>query len=160
MLVTDDYGAIQLEIPTWWNDINGAPLVYEGEIVGASIWAAPNLDDFLYTWSTPGVMFDVSDDLATQMGYIEFLDEKRDEFLNYCELDGRYEYEDALYRGQYDLYRKCGGAGGPWYMVLSAVSHVDQFSYLIRLEAQIISEEDEDITLHLLDTFMVVGELP
>jgi serine protease Do len=158
--VTDDYGALELEVPNWWNDIDGSPWVYDGEVVGASIWAAPDLDGFVSTWDTPGVMFDVSDDIADWVGYIELLDLRRQEMLDYCELDGRYDYEDALYRGKYDLFHKCGGAGGPWYMVLSAVSQYDQFSYLILVEVQIISDEDKDHAWHVLDTFIVVGELP
>lgn len=160
MVVTDDYEALQLEIPNWWNDIDGAPWVYDGEVVGASIWAAPDLEGFITTWDTPGVRFDVSDDLATQLGYVQFLDNRREEMLDFCELDSREDYEDQLYRGKYDLYNKCGGPGGPWYMVLSAVSHEDQFSYLILVEVQIVSDEDWDIAQHVLDTFVVIGDLP
>ena len=160
MLVTDDYESLELEVPSWWIDIDGSAWIFDGEVVGASIWAAPDLDGFVSTWDTPGVMFDVSDDIAEWVGYIELLDLRREEMLDYCELDGRYDYEDALYRGKYDLFHKCGGAGGPWYMVLSAVSQYDQFSYLILVEAQIISDEDWDHAQHVLDTFVVVGELP
>ena len=160
MLVTDDYEALELEVPSWWNDIDGSPWIYDGEVVGASIWAAPDIDGFVSTWDTPGVMFDVSDDIAEWIGYIELLDLRREEMLEYCELDGRYDYEDALYRGKYDLFHKCGGAGGTWYMVLSAVSQTDQFSYLILVEAQIVSDEDWDLAQHVLDTFVVVGDLP
>ncbi|HEY44903.1 MAG TPA: serine protease [Anaerolineae bacterium] len=160
MMVTDDYGALELEIPNWWTDVDGSAWVYDGDVVGASIWAAPDLDGFVNTWDTPGVMFDVSDDIADWVGYVELLDLRRQEMLDYCELDGRYDYEDALYRGKYDLFHKCGGAGGPWYMVLSAVSQYDQFSYLILVEAQVITDEDWDHAQHVLDTFIVVGELP
>lgn len=160
MVVMDDYGALELEIPTYWSDLDGSPWYFDGEIVGASIWASPDLDSFNNTWNTPGVIFDVSDDIAKWVGYIELLDIRRDDMLDYCEFDARYDYEDALYRGKFDLYYKCGGSGGPWYMVLSAVSQTDQFSYLILVEAQIVYDEDWDIAQHVLDTFMVVGELP
>jgi serine protease Do len=159
-LIADDYGAIELEVPNWWNDVDGGAWVLDGDVVGASIWAAPDLEGFITTWDTPGVMFEVSDDLASQLGYVQLLDAKREELLGACEWDSREDYEDALYRGKFDLYNKCGGAGGPWYMVLSAVSHVDQFSYLIRVEVQIVSDEDWDIAQHVLDTFVVVGDLP
>lgn len=104
--------------------------------------------------------FDVSDDLATQLGYVQLLDDRREQLLDICELDSREDYEDPLYRGKYDLYHKCGGPGGPWYMVLSAVSHEDQFSYLILVEVQVVSDEDWDIAQHVLDTFVVIGDLP
>jgi serine protease Do len=160
MVVMDDYGALELEIPSWWSDVDGSPWYFDDEIVGASIWASPDLDGFANTWSTPGVIFDVSDDIAKWVGYIELLDIRRDDMLDYCEFEGRYDYEDALYRGKSDWYYKCGGSGGPSYMILSAVSKTDQFSYLILVEAQIVSDEDWNITEHILNTFMVVGELP
>ena len=103
---------------------------------------------------------DVSDDIADLVGYIQLLDIRREDILKYCELDGRYDYEDALYRGKVDHYKKCGGAGGPWYTVLSAVSKTEQLSYLILVEAQIVSDEDWEIYQHILDTFVVVGDLP
>ena len=68
--------------------------------------------------------------------------------------------EDSLYRGKYDLFIKCGGPGGSSYMVLSAVSKGDQFSYLILVEVQMVYDEDWDIAQHILDTFQVVGTLP
>jgi hypothetical protein len=45
-------------------------------------------------------------------------------------------------------------------MVLSAVSKDDQFSYLILVETQMISDNDWDFADHILDTFQVIGELP
>jgi serine protease Do len=159
-LIADDYEAIQVEVPNWWNDVDGSAWVFDGDVVGASIWAAPDLEGYITTWGTPGMKFEVSDDLASRLGYVQLLDDRREEFSVPCEWDSREDYEDPLYRGKFDLYKKCGGAGGPWYMVLSAVSHVDQFSYLIRVEVQIVSDEDWDIAQHVLDTFVVVGDLP
>jgi serine protease Do len=160
MRVTDDYGALEVEVPDHWSDIDGSAWIFDGDVIGAGVDASPDLDGFWNTWDMPGMFFGVSDDFADLVGYIELLDWRRDAFIYSCELDGRYDYEDALYRGKFDLFEKCGGAGGSSYMVLSAVSHTDQFSYLILLEAQIVSEEDWDYAQHVLDTFVVVGDLP
>jgi hypothetical protein len=160
MRITDDYGALEVEVPSHWNDIDGSYWVYDGDVIGAGVDAAPDLDGFWNTWDTPGMFFGVSDDFAELVGYVQLLDWERSAFIDVCEFNGRYDYEDALYRGKYDLFEKCGGAGGSSYMVLSAVSHTDQFSYLILLEAQIVNDEDWDHAQHVLDTFIVVGDLP
>jgi hypothetical protein len=160
MMVTDDYNSIQMEVPSTWNDLKGEPWYDGGDVIGASIWASPDLDGFSYTWETPGVIFSVSDDLSKLGGYIQLLDILRDDALQYCELEGRYDYEDPLYRGKYDLFEKCGGPGGADYMVLSAVSKDNQYSYLILVEMQFVSDEDWAVREVVLDSFEVIGNLP
>ena len=160
MVITDDFGAVQLEVPVEWAETSGEPWYFDGDVIGAELIAAPDLDGFLETWDVPGVMFSVSDDLARLAGYLQLLDIMQEDLLTDCEYDGRYDYEDSLYRGKYDLFKKCGGPGGAAYMVLSAVSRDDQFSYLILVETQMISDDDWDVADHILDTFQVIGELP
>jgi serine protease Do len=158
--VTDDYNSIIVEIPAAWTDINGSPWVDQGDVLGASIMAAPDLNGLVTTWSTPGMAFRVSDDLTKLGGYIQFLDELRGTYLGPCELDGRYDYDDGYYRGKYDLFKKCGGAGGSQVMALSAVSKSDQFAYLILVEVQIVTDADWEAVEHILNSFDVIGELP
>lgn len=160
MTITDDFGSVQLEVPVDWAETSGEPWYFDGDVIGAELIAAPDLDGFLDTWDVPGVMFSVSDDLAKLAGYLQILDIMQEDLLTDCEFDGRFDYEDSLYRGKYDLFKKCGGPGGAAYMVLSAVSKDDQFSYLILVETQMISDNDWDVSQHILDTFQVIGELP
>lgn len=160
MTITDDFSSILLEVPLEWSETNGEPWFFDGDVIGAELIAAPDLDGFLETWDVPGVMFSVSDDLARLAGYLQLLDIMQEDLLTDCEFDGRFDYEDNLYRGKYDLFKKCGGPGGAAYMVLSAVSKDDQFSYLILVETQMISDNDWDFADHILDTFQVIGELP
>jgi len=160
MLATDDYGAIQVEIPTEWAEVDGSPWVDGGEVIGASIYAAPSLDGFVNSWGTPGLIFNVSDDLAKLGGYQQLLDLIRPNFTGACKLDNRYDYQDALYRGKYDFFVNCGGPGGASYMVLTAVPIDRPTDYLILVEVQIVTQADFDVAQHILDTFQVVGILP
>jgi len=160
MLATDDYGAIQVEIPAEWAEVDGSPWVDGGEVIGASIYAAPSLDGFVNSWSTPGLIFNVSDDLAKLGGYQQLLDLIRPNFTGACKLDNRYDYQDALYRGKYDFFVNCGGPGGASYMVLTAVPIDRPTDYLILVEVQIVTQADFDVAQHILDTFQVVGILP
>ena len=160
MLIQDDFYAIEVEVPLEWKDIDGSPWIDDGEVIGAALRASPDLEGFYNNWDTPGVAFFVSDDLAKLGGYIQLLDIWRDFYIDGCELEGRYDYDDGVYRGGYDMFGKCGGSGGSTNMVLSAVSKETQFSYLIVVEIQMVWSEDWDAKENILNSFLVVGELP
>ncbi|MGB2896365.1 MAG: trypsin-like peptidase domain-containing protein [Anaerolineales bacterium] len=160
MWVYDDYDSIQMQVPSGWNDIDGDVWVDSDDIVGGMIMASPDLNGFLKTWDTPGVIFGASDDLASYLGYQQLLDALRPDFMDACELDGRDDYEDAIYRGKFDLFTKCGGPGGAKWLQLAAVAKDDQFAFLILVQAQIVNEEDWEVVDQILATFEVVGELP
>jgi len=159
--VTDDYGAIQMSIPAEWVDFNGEPWRHDSGADFASIWAAPNLEEFNSSWGTPGVKFNVTADMAKLGGYIQMLDAMRQmDFLDDCDLDGRSDYQDQLYRGKYDYYVDCSGLGGARYLILSAVPIDNSSAYLIFVEIQIVTDADLDAADAILNSFQVVGTLP
>jgi hypothetical protein len=75
-------------------------------------------------------------------------------------LDGRYDYDDGYYRGKYDYFVKCGGSGGPDYLILSAVPVDTSIQLMIVVQVQIINSSDLDAADRILATFDVVGALP
>ena len=91
---------------------------------------------------------------------MQLLDILRPEFIQDCDLDGRYEYEDVLYRGRYDLFTNCGGSEGSLFMVLTAVPVDDPTEYLILLEVQIVNDADLEAVDRILESFEVVAALP
>jgi serine protease Do len=157
--VQDDYGAIQMDIPVEWTDFYGGYWEDGGETIGAAISAAANLDAYLNTWEESGVFFGASDDLAKLGGYVNLLDVRRDALLEDCKYDDRYDYEDVVYRGKYDLFENCGESGNV-YFVLTAVPKDDSQAFLVLLEMQIGKEVDFDALDQILATFDVVGSLP
>jgi len=158
---TDDLGAIQVEVPTSWVEVDGAPWTSDSGADFASIWAAPNLQDFDGTWGTPGVKFNVTAEKDKVGGHIQSLDDSRNlAFLGDCELDDRYEYNDGFYRGFYDYYTNCGGPGGAGYLILSAVPVQDTGDVLVFVEIQLVTDADVDAADHILQTFDIVGALP
>jgi serine protease Do len=159
-IVTDNYGSIQMEVPSEWNDVDGTAWGDSGDVIGAQIDASASLSGFFNTWTEPGVEFSVSNDLAKLGGYVQLLDIVRKNFIDSCELDGRYDYDDGYYRGKYDLFKNCGSPGGSWFLVLSAVPSDNSQAYLILVEVQILSDRDLEAVDHILSTFDVVGTLP
>jgi serine protease Do len=160
MQITDDFEAIVVEVPAAWAEIDGRPWMDGDEVIGASIYAAPDLDGFRSTWATPGVVFNASDDLAQLGGYIQLLDIFREDFIQACDLDNRYDYNDGYYRGSFDYFTSCGGSDGSDMLVLSAVPIDTAQQLLILVEVQILTEADKRATDRILATFDVIGSLP
>ncbi len=157
--VQDDYGAIQISIPVEWSDVNGSEWVDDGKTIGAMISAAADLDKFNNTWEESGVLFGVSDDLATLGGYIQLLDIFSPYYRDNCTAEGRFDYEDEVYRGKYDLFSACGG-GDNVFIVMTGVPKQDSSSMLFLLAMQITKEADYDAMTEILQSFDVVGTLP
>lgn len=158
--VSDAYGSIAVEIPEAWSDTDGSEWVDGNDVIGASISAAPDLDAYSRTWDAPGMFFGVSDDLARLGGHVQILDAIRPDYLGECKLDSRSDYNDGYYRGKADLFKNCGGPGGSQTLVLSAVPTDNSQAFTILLIVQMVNPEDEDIAIHALDTFRVIGTLP
>lgn len=157
--VTDDYGAIQISIPYEWSQVDGSYWVDEEDTIGAAISAAADLDAFNTTYSESGVFFGASDDLARLGGYVQLLDIRRQVFIQDCKLDSRYDYEDEVYRGKYDLFTNCLDSGNA-FIVLAAVPKSDPQAFLILVEEAITQEADFDALEQILLSFDVIGSLP
>ena len=157
--ITDDYGAIQMSVPTEWGEVDGSYWTDGVDVIGSAISASADLDGFLYTWNESGVFFGASDELAKFGGFVQLLDITRDDFSTDCKLEDRYDYEDPAYRGKYDLYSNCGNQGTA-FIVLTAVPKDNPQAYLILVQIQITKDADFDALEMILDTFVVIGLLP
>lgn len=157
--VTDDYSSIAMNVPTAWGEVDGSPWILDGEVIGASIIAAPSLTNYNSYWTEPGVEFTVSDDLAKLGGYIQVLDIYRDSLNDDCDYSGRYNYEDTVYEGAYDLFENCSGANNT-VLMLSARPIVHKTSMLLAVMVNIMTEDDLAALDEILRTFDVVGNLP
>jgi serine protease Do len=145
--ITDDTGAIEVEVPEEWTDIDGTSLD-----IGPAVVAAPDIAGFDETWNTPGLLVAASreidpDDVA---GTLEALAPEG------CTSEGRFEYDDGLYTGEYDRYTDCGGVGTV-YIVLAAAP--EDRSFTVVVVGQAVTSADLDAIDQALATFQVVGEL-
>lgn len=158
VLVQDDYGAIQVSIPSIWAEVDGSAWVSDGDVIGASITAAASVDAFNNTYTEPGVFFGATDDIAQLGGYIQLLDVYRDVFRGDCKLEGRYDYEDTAFKGAYDLYTNCAGSQNT--MVVLSAKPLSSTSMLVTVMVNIMSDADAAAFDEILRTFDVVGSLP
>jgi len=154
MTCWDDTGSIQVDVPDYWTDVNGGTWTFEYQEIGVAISAAPSLSDFADYYDAEGTFFGASDTFAQIGGYVEFLDYYTEAYKGSCTLDGRFDYNDGLYRGKYDQYTDCGGAGGYDAYVLCAVDIEDPTSKIILIEVQ-VPPGDVDIINQISATFYV-----
>jgi serine protease Do len=153
----DDTSTITLDLPLDWSGYLGGQWTYDNEVIGVAISAAPDLDGYNSYYDSPGVFFGASDTFAKYGGYVEFLDYYSYDYRSSCKLDGRYDYNDGYYRGKFDYFYNCGGAGGSDAYVLSAVSTANQGAYIIILLIQ-VPKGDTDTVDMILNSFLV-GDL-
>ncbi len=147
-VVTDDSGLLTVEIPTAWSDVDGSAWTLDGEVIGLSITAAPNISAFNNSWNTPGIFFGATDQFDLTMD--ELLDAF--DYSDSCDYGGRSSYNDSVYFGKYDLWTDCGGQGT--LLVVLGTEPADR-SYLVLVLVQVISEADLEALDYILNSFIV-----
>jgi serine protease Do len=154
MTCVDDTVSIQVDVPNYWTDFNGGSWTFDDEVIGVAINAAPNLADFQVSYNVEGIFFGASNEFAKYGGYVQFLDYYTGTYSEKCTLEGRFEYNDGLYRGKYDQYSNCDGVGGFDAYVLSAVDILDPTSKIILVEVQTYPGDIATVQ-KIMDTFYV-----
>ena len=74
-----------------------------------------------------------------------------------CTYEGRFDYEDPLYTGVYDVYSNCGGTTSKIVVVAAEPATQD---YSVLVQVQVVTDADLDALDHILNTFVVLGTLP
>lgn len=149
MAVSDDTGSLTMSVPVQWSQVDGSRWTVDGQEIGWQITAAPDINGFNSTWTTPGTFFGASIDLASYSEG-ELLD-----IFNYsdsCQYGGREPYEDALYTGEYDLWSNCGGTDS-LFVVVAATPQ--SRAYIIVVAVQVVTEADLTALDQILNTFVV-----
>jgi serine protease Do len=146
--VNDNSGLLSVEIPVDWGDVDGSPWTLDGDVIGLSVTAAPNINNFNNSWTTPGVFFGASDEFVLPTN--ELLD--LFDFGDSCQYGGRDSYQDPVYAGVYDLWVDCGGTGS--LLVVVVVEPADG-SYTAVVLVQVVSDADLDALDRILDSFIV-----
>jgi len=152
--VEDESGTITVSVPAEWAEVQSGVWVIDGTEYGPSITAAPNIDDWVNGWATPGVFFGASSTLRAELDVNGILDAS--DFTDVCTYDARYEYEDPLYTGAYDVYNECGGEGSSF--VQLAAEPADG-SFILFLQIVLVSDADLEAIDMILNTFQVIGAL-
>jgi serine protease Do len=156
VLITDDTGSVQVEVPAEWSDVDGAPYTDQDGSQIIDVRASSSLQSFSSSWDTPGMILSASSDLAANMDEGGLLDRLQGDLSGACTYEGRSPYSDPAYEGLYDVYTDCGGVGAT-YVVVAAVP--PDRSYLILVQVQANADRDFDALDRILNTFVAIGDV-
>jgi serine protease Do len=164
-LVKDNSGKLSVEVPSEWSDIDGTAWDFREGKIGINVIASTDLGAWYWyrsptgSYDASGVFFGASRSLLKD--YPEdtddqILDLEEYDYSGTCEYKDRYEYEDGVYEGKYDVWTNCGGTGTRLF-VLAAVPEENP-AHVMVIQVATRSEADLEAQKHILDTFEVTGE--
>jgi len=142
--VQDDTGVIAVDVPASWSQTDGSV----NTDFGPSIYASPDLGQFVETFNVPGVIVEASTEIGADQvqATVDAVD-----FSGSCVDGGRQPYEDPVYTGLLHVWADCGGVGTV--VIVVAATPADG-SYVIRLLIQAVEERDLAAADRVLETFL------
>jgi serine protease Do len=149
--ITDINNTISVDVPAEWSDtITDAYWEFEGQDIGATLGAAADYEAWKDDWTLPGMFFGASATIGASETVESLLD--WNDFSSACEYDGRYDYEDNLYTGAYDVWMNCDGGENLFVVV---VAQPPGSSVLMALQISVVSDADLEAMDMILNTFVV-----
>ena len=148
--ISDDTGAIAVEAPAGWSQIDGAPYTDGAGNAWASVEAAPDLQGYRETWGTPGVSIVASADAVGDFTPEELMDQSTANLpgSGCTEVDADV-YDDGYHQGVYSYWTECGG--GASYVVVTA--NATAGDYVVAVAVQAVSDSDLDAIDRILGSF-------
>ncbi len=156
--VTDAFNALYVEVPSWYGEVDDSNWEASWgnlDFKAASLIIAPDIDSYNSYYSSPGVHLAASKDWGQIGGYVQLLDAVRDTwYQDECALEGRYDYDDGVFEGKYDVWICTRGATS-W--VLAARQISDPVAYLVLMQVQVPDDIDPQYVdlQRMFDTFDV-----
>ena len=149
--ITDDTGTLTVEVPAEWDSIDTAPQDDGQGTTVPFIAAAPDLDDFLGTWNTPGLQFAaLPASSGTVADYLTSYEASAE-----CTDGGVFDYDDGAFSGQYQVWEGCGGTGTAYVVLATNPNDGGAFTYLTIVQA--VTSADLEALDHIFATFNVTG---
>lgn len=154
--VHDDSGALEVEVPASWREVNGDYWYEDGNIIGSALLVAPDIQAFLDGYDAPGLLFVASNRIVDEYTVESFLDWLSPMYA--CSTNhGRDTYDDGLYEGMFELFTGCEGDDDAMFVSISAMP-AEQNAFLgIMFQA---SSTDFEVLERMVGSFRVVGPLP
>jgi serine protease Do len=151
--------AIVAVVPEEYEEVEAA--VWEssdGEPLGYTLTAAPNIQDFNETWTTPGLLVNSAIDVTDYFDPDEMLE--NESLAESCTYDDRYtddrEVDGVTYLVDYDWYDNCGETESSYVVGMAQTEPAD---ILIFFDFLITDEADVEALDVFLQTFSVDREL-
>lgn len=152
--ITDNEEKILVQVPVEWSDIETGAWNYKGKNAGVFLAASADLGNFYSTRSQAGVLIGVSRSLAQSYSKESLLGLEKRDLSRQCVQQGRFDFRNLFFAGQYDHFTNCSGTPG---LFIFATASADQKSLiLIRIAA--VSEADLEAVDTIINSFQVLGD--
>jgi serine protease Do len=137
VVITDESETLVVRVPVAWTDITSGDWELDGAVVGVQLEASIDLASYNESWTTPGLFFGASTEFngSEPQEILDLLDFSAD-----CTLSDRFEYDDNVFAGHYDLWEECGDTETS--IVFLATVSKENPDYLALIGVQLPSDED------------------
>lgn len=147
--------AIVALIPQEYSDTKGAVWQNkDGETLGNTFTAAPNIDDFNNAWTTPGMIVKSTTGMEETLDVDEMLADES--LVKNCTLDKRYaatqEINGLIYDVAYDRYDKCGDTESSY---IAGMAQTDPPDHFVSFDFLLVDKADEEALDVFLQTFAI-----
>ena len=149
-VISDDTGTLAVRVPAEWSDVSSGDWILDDKPIGVSLKAAVNLEDYDSSWSAPGLFFGVSKEFAgtDSAEVLDAMDYTKD-----CKSSERFEYDDSVFVGNYDLWEGCGDTDSLW--VVLAAQPKESADYLVLLNVLLPQKDDTSALDEIFKSFNV-----
>jgi hypothetical protein len=154
--VTDDTGALSVEVPSEWGVITGVDSEagsswssFGEENLSSSITASTDLDAWHNTFGVPGMYIVVSRDLAQRYTDDELVVSGPNDFSASCERASRRDFDRHPYSGRMQEWKNCAGNGEANLITLAAAPEGRECVVVVQIG--MYGEAGQ----HILETFEV-----
>lgn len=129
--LSDESGTISVRLPADWQDTRRGTWTEDDEVIGFSINASSDLAAYNETWTTPGMFFGATANMPAGMDAEEMLNQW--DYSNSCLEVERFDYDDSVYAGFYDIYFDCDGDNNIFVVLAAQPKEVDGIWVLIQV---------------------------
>jgi serine protease Do len=146
--VEDDSGALSVEVPTDWADVDGTPLSLPDGTTAAQVTATGDLEAYRLSFEVSGVQVVSFDGFHDPDGTIDLLTSGVG-VDTACEGSGREDYDDGVYQGRFEHYT-CGNAV---FVAIAAAPEGQEFTVYVNV--QVLNDADYEALDRVIQSFIV-----
>ncbi|MEZ5383451.1 MAG: hypothetical protein R2754_16835 [Microthrixaceae bacterium] len=151
VLLTDDTGVVEVEVPKAWTEVETAPRRTD-EAGGTEepipyIGAATDIDGFYRGWTASGALVANNPTADSEQSELDLL-AGRTSVVQDCVNLGAWDYDDGTYTGLAEMWTGCGPSGA----AQLAISTFIKGEHLL-VVVQLLTDADIDAAMRVIETF-------
>ncbi len=149
--ISDDTGAISVQVPTSWSQVDGTVITLDDGTTVPNVSAAPDLQAFFENWDAPGLSLSgVGSEQGTDVA--QLLSEITSNAGDACTANDPIDYDDGLYTGLTQVFTQCGGSDA---VVLAIAAQPEDQSFTALAIIQLATQADIAVADKVIETFII-----